>query len=70
VAKNASYKNVYKITISGRNTNGFTAKIIDKFIRTVVMSVEHSWKQSKAAIEVMETKGDYNAEKQEYKENK
>ncbi len=67
MAKNASYKNVYQITVTGRTTNGFTAKIIDQFIRSVVMSIGLNWKQSNAKVEVIETVGDYDASSQKYK---
>lgn len=67
MAKNAAYKNVYRITVTGRTTNGFTAKIIDVFIRNVVMSIGINWKQSSAEIEVEETVGDYDAANQKYK---
>lgn len=67
MAKNASYKNVYKITICGRTTNGFTAKILDQIIKTVALAITADQAQSKSEIEVIETSGDYDAINGKYK---
>lgn len=69
MGKNRSYKNVYEVTISGKTTNGFTAKILDNIIRTVVIALGHQSAQSQIDIECVETKGDYDAIAREYKEN-
>lgn len=69
MGKNRSYKNVYEVTISGKTTNGFTAKILDNIIRTVVIALGYQSAQSQIDIECVETKGDYDAIAREYKEN-
>lgn len=69
MSKNRSYKNIYEVTISGKTTNGFTAKVMDDIIRTVVIALGSNAAQSTVDIECVETKGDYDAISMKYKEN-
>lgn len=61
MAKNSSFKNVYQVTVSGRCTNGFMAKVIDKLLLNLIDGLSRSNVQTNITMEVVSTKGDYNA---------
>lgn len=67
MAKNAAYKNVYRITVTGRTTNGFTAKVIDGLLKMIAVAITAEYVQSESKIEVIETAGDYDAINEKYK---
>lgn len=67
MAKNAAYKNVYRITVTGRTTNGFTAKVIDGFLKMLAVAITAEYAQSESKIEVIETTGDYDAINEKYR---
>ena len=69
MGKNRTFKNVYKITVFGKNTNGFSAKVLDKLILRLVIAIDNCYEQTNAHIECVETNGDYDAIAREYKEN-
>lgn len=70
MGKNRRYRNVYQITVSGTTTNGTGAKLSDNFIKTVVRALATNWNYKvEVDIKVLETKGDYDAEKGELREN-
>lgn len=69
MGKNRTYKNVYEVTISGKTTNGFTAKVLDTILRTIVVGLGYNYSQTEVDIECVETKGDYDAIAQKYKED-
>lgn len=69
MGKNRTYKNVYEVTLTGKTTNGFTAKVLDTILRTVVVALGSNYAQTQVDIECVETKGDYDAIAQKYKED-
>jgi len=68
MAKNAKNKNVYQITISGRTTNGFTAKVLDNIVKVIAATLVANLAQSKLKLEVIQTIGDYDAINGKYRE--
>jgi hypothetical protein len=69
MAKNRKYENVYQIKVSGNCTNGFTSMLIHKLLMSVVEAVQYSYKAHDISIEVVSTKGDFNAVTGETKED-
>lgn len=69
MAKNRSFKNVYQITLTGRCTNGFTAKLIDDLMIAFVTALTQIWPKVGMAFKVTETSGDFDAINHKYKEN-
>lgn len=69
MAKNRRFKNVYQITLSGRCTNGFTAKIIDDLMIAFVTNLPRVWPNVSMAFKVVETTGDFDAINHKYKES-
>ncbi len=69
MAKNRSFKNVYQITLTGRCTNGFTAKLIDDLMIAFVTALTQTWPKVGMAFKVTETSGDFDAINHKYKES-
>lgn len=69
MAKNRSFKNVYQIELSGRCTNGFTAKLIDDLIMAFVVNLPRLWPNVSMMFKVIETNGDFDAKNHKYKES-
>lgn len=68
MGKNRNYSNEYKITVSGKTTNGFTAKVMHKLLVSMVAGLANSTAQTDVTLEVLSTTGDFDAVKGEYKE--
>lgn len=69
MGRNRTFKNVYEITIEGKTTNGFQAKIFDDLLRAIVIGLGVNSQQCEVSVEVKETKGDYDAKKRQHKED-
>lgn len=61
MAKNRRFENVYQVTISGRCTNGFMAKVMHRVFTTMVEGLDMGYVQTNVTHKVMKTEGDFNA---------
>lgn len=61
MGKNRTFQNSYKIVVSGKCTNGFMAKIMDRTLKAFVKALIYSYPNQDISLEVLETKGDYSA---------
>lgn len=69
MGKNRTYENVYQIKVSGKCTNGFTATVIHKMIMGIVEALQYANQAHNISVEVVSTKGDFNAITGETKED-
>lgn len=65
MGKNRKFKTQYLVTVEGTTTNGFQAELFDNILRGVVQAVGVNSQQTKATVKVIESEGDYDAEKRE-----
>lgn len=68
MGKNRNFKNVYRVTISGKTTNGFMAKVLDNVFNIMIQGLSMTYSQNDTKVEVIETKGDFNAKTKEITE--
>lgn len=64
MTKNASFRNVYRVTVKGITTNGTAAESIDLALRAAVEAMGGHKSQVDVSLEVESTSGDYNAREQ------
>ena len=69
MAKNRKYENVYQVTLSGNCTNGFLAKVRHGLLTGFVRALAYERPGHIASIEVLSTKGDFDALTEEVKED-
>lgn len=59
MGKNRKFKNVYKVTVEGTTTNGFSANVFDTIISALPHG--HTLSQVTVSVDVESTEGDFNA---------
>ena len=59
MAKNKSFENVYQVTISGRCTNGFMAKVMHKVFTNLIEGLGYGYAQTNVSYKVLKTEGDF-----------
>ena len=55
---------MYQITVTGRCTNGFTAKLIDSFIKNAMKAIGYQYASTEVVCEVRGSRGDFDAFKE------
>lgn len=61
MAKNRKFENVYQVTVTGRCTNGFLARVLHRVLTSILEGITHSYAQANVSYKVIKTEGDFNA---------
>jgi hypothetical protein len=69
MARNRKFKNVYVITVQGKTTNGFIAKVVDGVLKELIKAIGVGYQQVSTNVKVLESYGDFDAETGELRED-
>ncbi len=69
MAKNRTFENVYQVTVAGKTTNGSIASFIHKMLFAAFEAFGRQFAQATVTVEIVSTKGDFNAVTGEIKED-